>query len=152
MRKINIQEIEKYLAKAPENTTVYLGSDSQKFKKRGKWFAEYIVVLVVHIASKHGCKLFYEKTVEPDFEPDKRKPRVRLMNEVYKVTELYQKLEYALMDFNVEIHLDINSDPKHNSNIVVSEALGYVKAMCDIEAKVKPEAFAASIAADKILT
>ena len=152
MRKINIEEIEKYLAKSPPNTTVYLGADSQKFKKRGKWYAEYVLVVVIHIASKHGCKIFYEKLVEEDFEPDKRKPRVRLMNEVYKVTELYQKLEYVLMDFNVEIHLDINSDPKHNSNIVVNEALGYVKAICDIEAKVKPEAWSASIAADKLLS
>jgi hypothetical protein len=38
----------------------------------------------------------------------------------------------------------------YNSNIVINEAIGYVKGMCNVVPLVKPKAFAASCAADKL--
>ena len=151
IQKIDPEEIARYLDTVPENTKIYLGCDSSKFKKRGKWFAEYCTVVVIHIGSNSGCKLFYEKIVEEDFDFDKRKPRLRLFNEVRKLADLYNKLEYTLMEFDVSIHIDINRDKKYASNIIIDEAIGYIKAMTGITPEVKPEAFAASIAADKML-
>jgi predicted RNase H-related nuclease YkuK (DUF458 family) len=37
----------------------------------------------------------------------------------------------------------------HNSSIVINEAIGYVKGMCNVVPLVKPRAFAASYAADR---
>jgi predicted RNase H-related nuclease YkuK (DUF458 family) len=49
----------------------------------------------------------------------------------------------------LEIHADINSDPRHPSNASVSEALGYITGM-GWESRIKPDAYAASTGADKL--
>jgi predicted RNase H-related nuclease YkuK (DUF458 family) len=72
------------------------------------------------------------------------------MNEVYKVAEVYQKIIDVIGDRYVEIHLDINPDEKHNSSIVIQQAVGYIKGMCNVVPMVKPKAFAASYAADRL--
>jgi predicted RNase H-related nuclease YkuK (DUF458 family) len=38
----------------------------------------------------------------------------------------------------------------YNSNIVINEAIGYIKGMCNVVPLVKPNAFAASYAADRL--
>ena len=82
---IQIGEIRDYITDMPEESKVYLGCDSIKFKKKGDWFARFTTVLVIHIAGKHGCKIFGFTDVERDYDPKVNKPRMRLMNEVYKV-------------------------------------------------------------------
>jgi predicted RNase H-related nuclease YkuK (DUF458 family) len=72
------------------------------------------------------------------------------MNEVYKVSELFQKLSDVLADRYVEVHLDINPDEKFGSSCVVQQAIGYIKGTCNIMPMVKPNAFAASYAADRL--
>ena len=49
----------------------------------------------------------------------------------------------------LEVHLDLNPDPKHKSSVAVKEALGYAQGM-GLDAKVKPNSFAATHAADHI--
>lgn len=56
-----------------------------------------------------------------------------------------------LEDFEVEIHLDINQNEVHNSSLVLKEAVGYVLGMTGLNAKVKPESFAASVCADRLV-
>ena len=142
-----IREIKEYLNDVGPDSRLYLGCDSQKYSKKGKWFARYTVVLVVHIDNIHGCKIFGYNTDEDDYDKID-KPRLRLMNEVYKVAELYLSLADDLEDREVEIHLDVNPDPKHESSAVVKQAVGYILGVCNIQPKVKPDAFAASYAAD----
>ena len=72
------------------------------------------------------------------------------MNEVYKISELYLKLQEVLVDRDVEVHLDINPDDDHVSNVVLSQAVGYIKGTCNVIPLVKPNAFAASYAADRL--
>jgi predicted RNase H-related nuclease YkuK (DUF458 family) len=72
------------------------------------------------------------------------------MNEVYKVSELYLKLADVLVDRDVEVHLDINPNEMHGSNCVIQEAIGYIRGTCNVIPLVKPEAFAASYAADRL--
>ncbi len=72
------------------------------------------------------------------------------MNEVYKVSDLFQKLSDVLADRHVEVHLDINPDEKYGSSCVVQQAIGYIKGTCNIIPMVKPNAFAASYAADRL--
>ena len=71
------------------------------------------------------------------------------MNEVYKVSELYLKLANVLVDRDIQVHLDINPDEMHGSSCVINEAIGYIKGTCNVIPLVKPEAFAASYAADR---
>jgi predicted RNase H-related nuclease YkuK (DUF458 family) len=74
---------------------------------------------------------------------------MRLMNEVYKVADLYLKMADILEDFEVEVHLDINPSEMHGSSCVINEAIGYIRGMCNVIPLVKPKAFAASYAADR---
>ena len=105
-------------------------------------------MLVVHIGGCHGCHVFGYTERERDYDPNKAKPRMRLMNEAYKVCGLYMEMAEELENFEIEIHLDINPDKKYNSSIVIKEATGYVLGMTGMTAKAKPEAFAASYCAD----
>ena len=143
-----LEEIKEFLANVEPNSKVYLGCDSIKYKKGATWFARYTTVLVVHMGGRHGCRVFGYSERERDYDPNKEKPRMRLMNESYKVVGLYMELAEELEDFEVEIHLDINPDKKHNSSIVINEAVGYVMGMTGMKAKAKPDAFAASYCAD----
>lgn len=127
---------------------VYLGGDSQRFKKDGVWYARYTCVFIVHINDSNGGKIFYFTEVERDYDQQNNKPRMRLMNEVRKIVDMYLAFGELLEDREVEIHLDINSDVNHNSNLVMKEAMGYVKGVTNIDAKVKPQAWAAAHAAD----
>lgn len=135
-----------YLIETPGK--VYLGGDSQVFKKNSKWFAKFTCVFIVHIHDKHGGKIFHYTDVEPIFDKHKDKPRLRLMTEVRKIVDMYVEFGELLEDREVQIHLDINGNDKYNSNLVMKEAIGYVKGMTNIDAKVKPEAWAAAHAAD----
>lgn len=144
-----LTEIIDLLIEYPDSR-VYLGCDSVRFEKDNKRFAKFATICVVHKNCTSGCRIFSHKSVEPDYDMKKNQPKMRMMNEVMKVTELYQQLAPILMDYDVEIHLDINVDPKHGSNCAASEAAGYVLGMTGIEPKLKPESFAASFGADAV--
>jgi predicted RNase H-related nuclease YkuK (DUF458 family) len=150
MRKaINIDEVRDFiLAQTPE-TKIYIGGDSERFLIGKDWYADYIMVVVVHINANNGCKIFGEVQRERDWDKKRDKPRMRLMNEVYKIAELYLKLHDVLEDREVQVHLDINPNEMHGSSCVINEAVGYIKGMCNVVPMVKPKAFAASYAADR---
>ena len=150
MRKaINIDEVRDFiLAQTPE-TKIYIGGDSERFLIGKDWYADYIMVVVVHINGNNGCKIFGEVQRERDWDQKRDKPRMRLMNEVYKIAELYLKLHDILEDREVQVHLDINPNEMHGSSCVINEAVGYIKGMCNVVPMVKPKAFAASYAADR---
>ncbi len=144
-------EIEQFLNTMPENSSIYIGSDSVKFKKKGEWYARYNTVLIVHLGSMYGGKIFHTTETERDFDPKKDKPRMRLMNEVMKAVDVYMTFSELLekLAIPVAIHVDINSKPEHNSNIVLSQALGYIKGVTGLDGVCKPDAFAASHAGDR---
>jgi predicted RNase H-related nuclease YkuK (DUF458 family) len=150
MRKaINIDEVRDFiLAQTPE-TKIYIGGDSERFLIGKDWYADYIMVVVVHINGNNGCKIFGEVQRERDWDQKRDKPRMRLMNEVYKIADLYLKLHDVLEDREVQVHLDINPNEMHGSSCVINEAVGYIKGMCNVVPMVKPKAFAASYAADR---
>jgi predicted RNase H-related nuclease YkuK (DUF458 family) len=149
MRKIDIEQARAFIEAQTPETKIYIGGDSERFKIDGQWYADYIMVIVVHINGNNGCKIFGEIQRERDYEFKKDRPRMRLMNEVYKIADLYLKLQDVLEDRKVEVHLDINPDEMHGSSCVINEAVGYIKGMCNVVPLVKPNAFAASYAADR---
>jgi predicted RNase H-related nuclease YkuK (DUF458 family) len=72
------------------------------------------------------------------------------MNEVYRVSEMFQRLAPVLADRDVQVHLDINPNEMHGSSCVVQQAIGYIRGTCNVIPMVKPDAFAASYAADRL--
>ena len=150
MLKLNIQEVKDFIQAQSPDTKIYLGADSERFRMDGKWYADYTLAVVVHIDGRHGCKIFGEVQRELDYDNKKNKPALRLMNEVYKVADLFHELIDVLEDRHVEVHLDINPDEHYGSSCVVQQAIGYIRGTCNVVPMVKPKAFAASYAADRL--
>ncbi|MBK8955046.1 MAG: hypothetical protein IPM34_05755 [Saprospiraceae bacterium] len=63
----------------------------------------------------------------------------------YLLCDLLEKYQIAL-----EVHADINTDPGFKSNTALREAMGYILSMGFIF-KAKPDAFASSYCADKVV-
>ena len=147
-KEIDVLELLEFLEKCGPNTKLYIGCDSERMRINEVWYADYILAVVVHIDGKHGCKIFGAVQRERDFDQKANKPRMRLVNEAYKVADLYLKLA-PYVEFDIEVHLDINPDEKHNSSIAIQEAVGYIRGTCNVIPLVKPRAFAASYAADR---
>ena len=150
MRKLDIEEVKAFIdAQSPE-TKIYIGGDSERFIIGDVWYADYTLAVVVHINGNNGCKIFGEVQRERDYDQRKDRPRMRLMNEVYKIAEMYLKLHDVLEGREVEVHLDINPNEMHGSSCVINEAVGYIRGMCNVVPMVKPNAFAATYAADRL--
>jgi len=149
MRKLDLEEVKEFIQAQSPETKIYIGCDSERYKVGKEWWADYILAIVVHINGNNGCKLFGEIQKERDYDQKFNRPRYRLMNEVYKVSELYLKLADVLEGRDVQVHLDINPNEMHGSSCVVNEAIGYIRGTCNVVPLVKPEAFAASYAADR---
>lgn len=150
-KKLNIESLKEFISKQSDTTKFYLGSDSERIRIDGVWYADYITVCVVHMNGKNGCRVFGEVVRERDYDQRKDRPRTRLMNEAMKVADLYIQLQDVLDEREVEIHLDINPDEKYGSSCVIQEATGYIRGMCNIVPMVKPDAWAATHAADNYL-
>jgi predicted RNase H-related nuclease YkuK (DUF458 family) len=150
MRKLNLEDVKKFILSQSKETKIYIGCDSERVIVNNQWYADYVLAIVVHIDGKHGCKLFGEVIREKDYDQKIDRPRFRLMNEAYKLSELYLKLHEVLQDRNVEVHLDINPNENYGSSCVINEAIGYIKGTCNVVPMVKPKAFAASYAADRL--
>ena len=78
--------------------------------------------------------------------------RERMITEVAKSVEV----AYSLCDLldkhkvELEVHADINTDPEFQSNVALKEAMGYILSMGFVF-KAKPDAFASSSCADKVV-
>lgn len=148
---MNLEEVKSYIKNESINSKIYLGCDSETRYVKDQWYIYYYLVVVIHHNGRNGCKVFGEKLIEKDYIADKRKPTYRLMQEVFKVSELYLKLEDSFGDRDVEVHLDLNPSKKYVSNLIVDQAIGYVKGTCNIIPLIKPDSWAASCVADKFL-
>ena len=150
MPKIDVNLVRDFIQAQGAGTRIYLGADSERYKQNRVWWAEYTTVVVVHINGKNGCRIFGEMDRERDYDQRSDRPSMRLMNEVYRVSELFQRLAPVMEDREVEVHLDINPDEMHGSSCVVQQAIGYIRGTCNVIPMIKPNAFAASYAADRL--
>ena len=133
------------IAASSKESSIYVGGDSIRFKKHGRWFARYATVVIIHIDSCRGGKIFHFADVQPDYG----NMVVRLQTEVMYTVNLVMELLEVIGDRHMEIHLDLNKSPKHKSFAAVQQALGYVRGMVPgVDVRIKPDAFAASHAAD----
>ena len=131
----------KAILESSEQSSIYIGCDSLRIPAKNK--AVFSTVIVLHRDSKHGCKIFHNQVTIPDYG----QMRPRLMTEVQYALEAFYAIEDVVGNRKLEVHLDVNPDPKHASNAVTSEALGWVRSL-GIQAKIKPDSFAATTAAD----
>jgi uncharacterized protein len=76
----------------------------------------------------------------------------RMLVEVSKSIEIAYELCELFIEFEVdmEVHADINTNPQFKSNDALKEAMGYILGM-GFAFKAKPEAFASSSCANKMV-
>jgi predicted RNase H-related nuclease YkuK (DUF458 family) len=146
--QIDIEEVSEFINECSAETKIYIGVDSERFRINGVWNIDYISVVIVHFNGNNGCKIFGAVDRERDYGLAANKPKMRLMGEVYRAADLYLALS-KMVAHDIEVHLDLSPQPQHGSNVAVQEAVGYIKGMCQVTPRVKPEAFAASYAADQ---
>jgi predicted RNase H-related nuclease YkuK (DUF458 family) len=153
VQKVDLEKVEAYIRAQTPETRVYLGADSEVFRRKGVWYASYAVAICVHRMDGtigRGVKVFGEITEERVYDQDKRKPNLRLLNEAYKLAEMYTRMETVLEGRHVELHIDINKSKEHASNAVLAQAIGYLRGVTGIDAMPKPDSPAGSFCADRL--
>lgn len=122
---------------------VCIGTDSQ-VKGRQTDFATVIVFLR---KGKGGFMLIRSESVF-----HKMSIKERMLLEVMKSIEVAYQLCDVFTAFNtdLEVHADINTNPAFKSNAALKEAMGYITGM-GFAFRAKPEAFASSSCANKIV-
>lgn len=152
IKEFDLEQFKLFMAQQSKQTRIYIGGDSERLVVNGVPYADYSTIVVVHIDGSKGCRVFGELVRERDYDNKISKPTNRLFMEAIKIAELYAVIQDVVQGFDVEIHLDLNGKKIHNSNLVVSQAVGYIQGSCQIQPKIKPEAFAASYGADHFKT
>ncbi|MDX1939173.1 MAG: ribonuclease H-like YkuK family protein [Saprospiraceae bacterium] len=122
---------------------VCIGSDSQV---RGG-IIEFATV-IVFLREKKGGFMF----INNSRSTKQMSLRERMITEVAKSVEVAYALCDLLDEHDValEVHADINTDPHFQSNTALKEAMGYILGMGFVF-KAKPDAFASSYCADKVV-
>jgi len=122
---------------------VCIGSDS--LDRSG--VVEFATV-IVFLREKKGGFMF----ISNEKMRKKMSLKERMIQEVAKAVEVAYSLCDLLDEYNVEleVHADINTDPSFKSNVALKEAMGYIVSM-GFAFKAKPEAFASSSCADKVI-
>lgn len=132
---------------------IAVGTDSQRYGRKYK-FATVILITVREnlgdgVSAGRGGKILYCTYLLDMHSRDKEGVNERMMAEVTKSIEIAYEINPLLDRFGIkmEIHADINPDPKWESNKALSSAIGYILGM-GYDFKVKPMAWAASYGGD----
>jgi hypothetical protein len=122
---------------------VCIGTDSQ-VKGKDTEFATVIVFL----RERAGGFMF----IHNDKTTYKYSIKERMLVEVAKSIEVAYELcdLFTIYDVDMEVHADINTNPHFKSNEALREAMGYILGM-GFAFKAKPEAFASSSCANKVV-
>jgi len=141
-----LEEVEKAIIRETEKgfkLKVCIGTDSQ-VKSSHTDFATVIVLLREH----HGGFMY----IAQEKSTLKMGIKERMLLEVQKSIETAYSICDLLdiYDVDLEVHADINTNPSFKSNKALNEAMGYILSMGFIF-KAKPEAFASSTCADKMV-
>jgi uncharacterized protein len=138
--------VEKTIQKETEagnKLKVCIGTDSQVKSQE----TEFATVIVFLREGRGGFMFIHnEKTTQ------KYSIKERMLVEVAKSIEIAYELcdLFTKYDVDMEVHADINTNPGFKSNEALREAMGYILGM-GFAFKAKPEAFASSCCADKMV-
>lgn len=126
--------------KAGYRLKICVGSDSQAYKAH----VAYATVVVILREGKGG--FMFIKNLKGT---TKISTKERMLKEVAMSVETAYAICHILdkYDVELEVHADINTDPKFESNVALKEAMGYILGMGFVF-KAKPNAFASSSCAD----
>lgn len=122
---------------------VCIGTDSQVKGKE----TEFATVIVFIRKGKGGFMYIHNEITR-----QKMSIKQRMLMEVSKSIEVAYELCNIFSRFSVdmEVHADINTNPNFKSNDALKEAMGYIVGM-GFAFKAKPEAFASSNCANKVV-
>jgi uncharacterized protein len=153
-RRLNGQKIELPIKDAVERTLieeislgnrmkVCIGSDSQV---RGDEI--HFATVIVFLRERKGGFMF----IHNEMSRKTMSLRERMITEVGKSVDVAYQLCDLLdkYDVELEVHADINTDPYFQSNVALRDAMGYILGMGFVF-KAKPDAFASSNCADKVV-
>ncbi len=128
---------------AGHSLKVCIGTDSQVKSKE----TAFATVIVFIRKGKGGFMYIHSETTTR-----KMSIKQRMLLEVAKSIEVAYALcrIFTLYGVDMELHADINTNPHFKSNDALKEAMGYIMGM-GFEFKAKPEAFASSNCANKIV-
>ena len=153
-RKFNGDLIEQPIVDAVENAIqreiengyrlkVCIGTDSQ-VKGQETEFATVIVFL----REGRGGFMFIQNFKTKQSYTNKE----RMLTEVAQSIDIAYQLCHLFTQYDVdmEVHADINTNPHFKSNDALREAMGYILGM-GFAFKAKPEAFASSSCANKVV-
>lgn len=143
-----IEEIQEAIKNSSKTTKVYVGCDSKVTHKGTR--AKFATVVILHLEGCHGGKL-YSIIEEENVYGDLRNPKMRLLTEAHKAIEVASKVLDVIEDRPFQLHLDFNLNEQHKSFAAVKEATAYVLGVLGCKPLFKPNAFAASTAADKLV-
>lgn len=123
---------------------VCIGTDSQIKGKE----TEFAMVIVFIRKGKGGFMYIHNETTL-----QKMSIKQRMLTEVSKKSiEIAYALcrLFTIYNVDMEVHADINTNPNFKSNDALKEAMGFIVGM-GFAFKVKPEAFASSSCANKVV-
>ncbi len=122
---------------------VCIGTDSQV-----KGNITDFATVIVFLREKKGGFMF----IHQERTSQKMSIKERMICEVQKSIECAYSLcdLLDLYEVDLEVHADINTSPMFKSNAALHEAMGYILSMGFVF-KAKPEAFASSYCANKIV-
>lgn len=122
---------------------VCIGTDSQV-----KGAVTDFATVIVFIREQRGAFMF----IHQERTSQKMTIKERMLYEVQKSIDIAYKLcdLLDLYDVGLEVHADINTNPMFKSNAALHEAMGYIMSMGFVF-KAKPEAFASSCCANKMV-
>ncbi len=138
--------VEKAIQKETEagnKLKVCIGTDSQV---KGK-DTEFATVIVFLREGRGGFMFIHNEKNTQTYSI-----KERMLVEVAKSIEIAYELcdLFTTYDVDMEVHADINTNPHFRSNEALREAMGYILGM-GFAFKAKPEAFASSCCADKMV-
>lgn len=129
--------------KAGFKLKVCIGTDSQV-----RYGETEFATVIVFLREKRGGFMFIsnEKTRQPYSIKERMLVEVAHSIEIaYELCDLFNQY-----DVDMEVHADINTNPQFKSNEALREAMGYILGM-GYAFKAKPDAFASSCCADKMV-
>ena len=141
-----IEAVEAAIRRETENgirLKVCIGTDSQVKGKE----TEFATVIVFLREGQGGFMFIHNERTQQPFTI-----RERMLTEVAKSIDIAYQLCHLFTQYNVdmEVHADINTNPQFKSNDALREAMGYILGM-GFQFKAKPDAFASSCCANKVV-
>jgi len=141
-----LQEVESAIEReyyAGNKLKVCIGTDSQV---KGKTID--FATVIVFLRQQKGGFMF----IQQERSIQKMSIKERMLAEVQKSIECAYSLcdLLDLYEVDLEVHADINTNPMFKSNQALHDAMGYILSMGFVF-KAKPEAFASSACANKMV-